>query len=254
MPFTLVHPAAVVPISRALRHRVSLSALLAGSVVPDFRHFPQIPSFGIASHSLPGMFTFCLPLGLFFYVSFHGIFKPSLIALLPDGWRSRVETLEASHRRWPRSSIAVVILSLLAGTATHLIWDSFTHAEPVAEHVALLRHRLNGMPVFAILQYVCSLLGMGLLAVWLARWFRETAPGPARAGLSSTGRALAIGVILLGSTAIGLVVGTALAHGGEPLRKVLIGAAFGTFCGLWLTLLAFSAWWYRFAPVRAARP
>ena len=248
MPFTLAHPAAVVPIWRALKHRVSLSALLAGSVAPDFRHFPQLPSFGIPSHSIPGMFTFCLPLGLLFYVSFHGIFKRPLIALLPDGWASRVETLEASHRRWPRASVATVVLSLLAGTATHLIWDSFTHKEPVADHIPVLHHLLFGAPVYALLQYACSVLGMGLLAWWLERWYRETPPRPARPTLAPGHRVIAIASILTLSAVIAVAAGAAVAADagpGLPRKKILFAAAFGGFCSLWLALLAFSAWWYR---------
>ena len=254
MPFTLAHPAAVVPIARALKHRVSLSAMLAGTVVPDFRHIPQIPSFGIPSHSIPGMFTFCLPLGLIFYASFHGIFKRPLIALLPDGWASRVETLDASRRDWPQASIGTIVLSLLIGTATHLIWDSFTHPGPVVDQVALLRHPLLGHSVFGLLQYLCSVLGMGLLAVWLARWYRETPARPVPATLAAVQRVLAIGAMLVVSSAIALGYASALAAVAEParpFRRFLVDVAFGGFCSLGLMLLTYSAWWYRFRRARS---
>jgi hypothetical protein len=258
MPFTLAHPAAVVPIARALKRRVSLSALLAGSVVPDFGYIPQLPSFGIPSHTVLGAFTFCLPLGLLFYLAFHGILKRPLIGLLPSNWAGRVATLDGSRRRWPEIPAWAVIASLLIGTATHLVWDSFTHPGPVADRIPILNlvvFSLEGLRVrvFRILQHVSTILGMGVMAWWLGCWYRETPGRPVRASLSAMHRVIAIGAILGVTSAIALACGAATAVGAGPIlkfRSFLFGAALGGFCGLWLTLLAFSGWWYRFARFR----
>jgi hypothetical protein len=259
MPFTLAHPAAVVPIARALRNRVSLSALLAGSVVPDFGYIPQIPSFGISSHTVLGAFTFCLPLGLLFYAAFHAILKRPLISLLPPSWASRVETLEASQCRWPQTPVGVVVVSLLVGTATHVLWDSFTHPGPMTERIPVLNlvvFNLEGLRVrvFRILQHTCTVGGMALLAWWLARWYRETPGRPVASSLSTMHRVLAIAAILAVTSAISFACGAMTAVGAGPIlkfRSFLFGAALGGFCGLWLTLLAYSAWWFRFERVRA---
>jgi len=252
MPFTLAHPAAVVPIARVLKRRVSLSALLAGSVVPDFGYIPQLPSFGISSHTVLGAFTFCLPLGLLFYLAFHGILKRPLIGLLPSSWAGRVETLDAARRRWPQVAAWAVIVSLLIGTATHLVWDSFTHPGPVTHRIPILNlvvFNLEGLRVrvFRILQHLSTILGMGLMAWWLGRWYRETTGGSVRASLSAVHRWIAIAAILGVTSAIALACGAATAVGAGPIlrfRSFLFGAALGGFCGLGLTLLGFSAWWY----------
>lgn len=255
MPFTLSHCIAVVPIARVLKRRCSLSALLAGCVAPDFRHIPQLPSFGIPSHSIAGVFTFCLPLGLLFYLAFHGIMKRPLIALLPNGWACRIETLESSRRRWPDVSALTVALCVVAGAFTHLIWDAFTHPGWVVDHISILQYRvfhLEGLhvPVFRILQHVSTVVGLVVLWRWLARWYREAPVGSVAASLPTRHRVLAIAAILSVTSVVALTFGAATIVGAGPilkLRAFLFGAALGSFCGLWSTLLAFSAWWYRFA-------
>ncbi len=61
MPFTLAHPAAAAPLRR---FGLVLSALVVGSMAPDFPYFlPGLPQdkFG---HTLAGVFWFCVPAGL----------------------------------------------------------------------------------------------------------------------------------------------------------------------------------------------
>ena len=64
MPFTVSHIAAVLPGYRPLKRAHVLTAAVIGSMVPDFGLL--VPGFMARwqTHSLPGLFTFCLPIGL----------------------------------------------------------------------------------------------------------------------------------------------------------------------------------------------
>ena len=61
MPLTIAHPAAVLP----FRHgRLPLSALVVGSIAPDFEYVLQLYPRSDFSHTALGLFTFCLPSGM----------------------------------------------------------------------------------------------------------------------------------------------------------------------------------------------
>lgn len=64
MPFTLCHPAVVLPLHEAARRRTSLSALAIGSMAPNFVYCFSLGVSGGFTHSLAGVFLYCLPAGL----------------------------------------------------------------------------------------------------------------------------------------------------------------------------------------------
>ena len=63
MPFTLAHPAIVLPLA-AKKLRMSATGLVIGSMVPDFEYFIRMRTESKYSHTLAGLFWFDLPLGL----------------------------------------------------------------------------------------------------------------------------------------------------------------------------------------------
>ena len=71
MPFTVSHAAAVLPLHRLSKHKLPLSALMIGSMAPDFGYFFTREAGRLLTHSFSGLFIFALPAGLFvwfFYV------------------------------------------------------------------------------------------------------------------------------------------------------------------------------------------
>jgi hypothetical protein len=60
LPLTLAHPAAVLP----FRRWFVFSGLVIGSLAPDFEYFLYVPDSLRIGHTLPGVFLFCLPVGL----------------------------------------------------------------------------------------------------------------------------------------------------------------------------------------------
>src|ERR1700691_4288634 len=129
MPFTLSHTAAVLPFARPLARWRVLSAVLIGSMVPDFGLFlpwPWQPE-RFETHSALALLTFCLPVGLTTYWLFQYLIKTPVLELLPDGAHSRWQPFAAPARIGTRRHWILAACGILAGAVTHLVWDGFTH-------------------------------------------------------------------------------------------------------------------------------
>ena len=118
MPFTISHAAVVLPFARLLARWRLLSAVVVGAMVPDFGLFLpwHMPRF--ETHSLGGLFTFCLPAGMAAYWVFQYFIKAPLLEVLPDGayarWRPYSSPAEfTSLRQW-----LLVGFGVLAGAVT----------------------------------------------------------------------------------------------------------------------------------------
>lgn len=183
MPFTVSHVAAVLPLHRPLTRLHAFSAAVIGSMVPDFGLLLPGRFARWQTHSLQALVTFCLPVGLAAYVLTHVLLKPAVLEVLPDAAYERLRRSSeaeawASPRVWP-----VVIVALLFGALTHLVWDGFTHEN--ARGVRLFPQLLNYGPemaghslrLYIWAQYGSSVFGLVvvLAALWL--WLRH-APTP----------------------------------------------------------------------------
>lgn len=165
MPFTFSHPALVLPLTRLPQRWYSLTGLVVGSMVPDFEYFIRMDVLGIYGHSLAGLFWFDLPLGLLLCFIYHDLVRNPLLANLPFIFRSRLE--QYSDFNWDQSfrrRIAIVIISVLVGSATHLFWDGFTHRYGFfARHSNYLLHtvRLGSLHIsrYGLLQHGSSIVG-----------------------------------------------------------------------------------------------
>jgi len=179
MPFTLAHPAAAVPLRRLLARWGVLSALVIGSMTPDFAYWLPSRVTRAQSHSLPGLLWFCLPVGLAGYALFHLLLKRPAVLLLPEPLRVRLQPLAFDGPAFPTAPLGPVVASLLAGALTHLAWDSFTHgAEPVVAFFPLLRATLleiggYDLKLYKLAQHLSTLVGLLLLAHWSLRWLRR---------------------------------------------------------------------------------
>jgi hypothetical protein len=127
MPFTPSHAAAVLPL-RALCRRGWLcwSALVVGSITPDLEYLLLLRGYSRWGHTFAGTFYFCLPVGLLALLLFDCFAKRRWLLLLPAAARRRwaAAAFEAPSLRAWFSSIP---LSILIGSWSHLLWDSFTH-------------------------------------------------------------------------------------------------------------------------------
>ncbi len=135
MPFTFAHPAAVLPFKWLPRRYYSWTALVTGAIVPDFEAFLKFGGQKQISHSWAGMFAFDLPVGLLLIYLFHALIKLPLVHNLPSPVARRIypETERRPHAVFSRRS-GVVVLSLLFGIFTHLVWDRITHTDTYTYH------------------------------------------------------------------------------------------------------------------------
>ncbi len=174
MPFTLAHPAAIIPISH-LNRRLSLSALLIGSVIPDVGYFLQLPTV-IASHSLLGMFVVDLPISLILLWIFHTWLKRPLWRLLPAFHRERLQPYLAPYQFVPWSRFSLVILSLLIGIFAHIVWDEMTHGRGFfVQTFPIFRAEMFELAgvyliVYFVFKHFSSIAGVGLLVYWYWCW------------------------------------------------------------------------------------
>ena len=170
MPFTFAHPAIILPLKHIrISKYFSLTALIAGSLVPDFEYFIRMKMESRYSHTLLGVFYFDLPLGLVCCFLFHNIVRNDLFANLPRFLRTRLCAYTGFN--WNIFFLKhpiLIILSLLVGSLSHLLWDAFTHAYGFfVGIISVLNHAfvINGVsiPVYKMLQHGSSLVGCSIL-------------------------------------------------------------------------------------------
>jgi len=171
MPFPLAHPAAVLPLRRCCPRFLSFSALIVGSLSPDVGYCFKADQF---SHRLTGSIGFCLPVGVIMLVLLYGVLLPA-VERLPHRYRRMVPPVSSR----PLGPPFVVLVSLLIGAWTHLLWDSFTHKSGwFVEHLPLLEVPVasaagHSIRIFHVLWYGSSFVGMLLLFLSYDRW-RQT--------------------------------------------------------------------------------
>lgn len=219
MPFTLAHPAAVIPLRRALgRHSVP-SAMVIGSMSPDLHNFLPVDIGRAETHSIAGTVLFCLPVGMLLYLLFQLLFKQPLLSLLSDRVASRFDS------NAPLAPPLAVLLSLLLGALTHFLWDTFAHGDALG--VALVpmldTHlvTIKGYPVYLykLVQHGSAVIGLLLMGWWAMRWLQKApahpaaqtlAVSPAKLQLSSRQRIVAVCATMLIAVITGVTAAAAM--------------------------------------------
>lgn len=128
MPFTFSHPAAVLPLSLIPKKWISVTALVIGSITPDFEYFFRMEHDSIYSHTWAGIFWFDLPLGLLLVYLFNYLIKTELIENLPLFLNRRFSEFAFLKRDLNNAkNLLLVLISLIIGIVSHIIWDKVTH-------------------------------------------------------------------------------------------------------------------------------
>ena len=154
MPFTLAHPAIIMPLAKI--RFLSLPALIIGSMSPDFQYLILLKCNGHFSHTLVGVFLFCFPIGLLLFLF----------------WRHfavywKLEPMRKSCLG--EHNILQVSASLLIGALSHVFWDAFTHNNglfvvifPALQREVCDFHR-TPIYIYKLLQHGSTLVGLSVM-------------------------------------------------------------------------------------------
>jgi hypothetical protein len=162
MPYTLAHPAAVLPFFGF--RRLSRMGLIIGALSPDLEHTLRFQAVSHFSHTLAGLFYFCLPLGIVLTYAARRYWWSPLRKIFPE--------IPAVP---PRESVIWLALSVLIGATSHILWDSFTHSGRWGvENFSLLSQnffQINGQsfPLWNVLQHLSTLGGAVIIAIF-TKW------------------------------------------------------------------------------------
>jgi hypothetical protein len=243
MPFTLSHPAAVVPLARIVPRREVLLALVVGSMAPDFEYFVYLRSTRTIGHDPDGILLMDVPAGLVVLWLFEHLMRRPLARLLPEPHR-RLWWREPPLAFLPAGRLLTLAAALAVGAFSHIAWDSFTHQDSWGvRHVPALETTLrvagSALPAWSALQHASTLVGAALLIGWYRRWARaqDVASIPPVPPLPDR---LRIGLIgLVAATACGAGLASCLVWwhhrgglvGGSVLvQRFVIAAMSATFC------------------------
>lgn len=224
MPFTFSHPAIILPLKYLPKKWVSLTGLVVGSVTPDFEYFIRMKDDSKYSHTLAGMFWYDLPLGIILAFLFHNIVRNSLTNNLPLIFKSRLVKFNSFN--WNeqfRAAWIAIVISIILGAFSHIIWDHFTHAHGYfVDRIPLLKKAIiirgHHVPLFAVMQHAGTLVGGLVVLLAILSWKAEK-------GISSRINPLYWStIVLLTTLIIGIMVIVGERHSYKHLVMTVISA------------------------------
>ncbi len=174
MPFTLAHPAVVIPLGQS-GLKLSMTGLIIGSMVPDFEFFFMMREIENIGHKWFGIVLFDLPLSYFIAYLFHNLLRNGVIDHLPNFYRQRfrgVKSFQWNQYAWKNKWR--VFSSIMIGIISHFGLDAFTHHDGL--FVEAMPFLARGIPIsqyvvplYFILQILFSLLGMFVVHLQVLR-------------------------------------------------------------------------------------
>ena len=178
MPWTLVHPAAVLPLRKLGLKHLSFGGLVVGSVSPDIGYYIGRFDLAAIAHTSRGLLSLCLPTGLVLFALVRVLHRP-VANVLPEPHRSGWLSMPQVPRLISLPVVFAVVVSIIVGAMTHNAWDSFTHPAgymvkklpQLRESVWMLGNR--SVPVYELLQHASTLFGLLVISVAYVTWLKR---------------------------------------------------------------------------------
>ncbi|WP_226605125.1 DUF4184 family protein [Bacillus cereus] len=240
MPFTFAHPAAVLPFAKKHSKYMSVTALILGSMAPDFEYFLHFRPYGVIGHMWLGFLYLNLPLVFLLACIYHYILKKPFITHLPKpfaGYYTYVVDKGWRIHTW--KDLFIFCYSALFGMLTHVVWDAFTHKTGYfVMKIPLLQREWYGIPVYKYMQHGSTCIGFLLLVYVLWKYRNEM--GKALI-LASEKRKYWISVIVVAT--IIFIVHAFL----DPyfhifqIGGIIVSGLTSSFCGLFIVSIAYKA-------------
>lgn len=170
MPFTVSHALYALPLRYIRIGFLSTTGLVLGSMSPDMEYFIRLEPYRSIGHTWQGLWLQALPLSITIGLLFHFVVKVPLAGHLPAGgqFNSRCLALFQREQLVTWQAWLGFVLSVILGFITHILLDQFTHAHSNFTPYLpwIWSTELLGLPLYKLLQYGLSLLGLlGLAAV-----------------------------------------------------------------------------------------
>jgi len=169
-------------------------------------------------HSFPGVVLFTIPISFVALWFFHFVIKKPIAGLLPIGVQRRLDGQLGEFRFGGVRRTLAIASSIVLGIATHLLWDSFTHAYTWTwRHLNWVQSWIDvpvagWIPTYEVLQYASTLIGLFALAAWMLLWYRNTTPATGIASLPHFKSRVSLAVIMFSiASAAGLLRAVTLA-------------------------------------------
>ena|SRR5215471_1877330 len=232
MPFTPAHAAAAWPVRKILV-RLPLSALIIGTLSPDFEYFLRLVPVTRWAHTPAGIVFFCVPVSIVVWLVFRRLIRPAVLDVLPPGLAKALGS--------PLTSWSWAIVAVLVGALTHVAWDGFTHqhdwavnAWPVLQ-TQVAPQQLPGVRWYKLLQNLSSAGGLIVLAAWVATWVRSQPPGARRWAAGQLSRATRAAALVIFLTIVAAYVNATRASSWPvQLSRFAVGGMIGCSVGLLL--------------------
>lgn len=254
MPFTPAHVAAVLPfVGRARPGWAVPSALVIGSMVPDALYFVPVRSDREFSHSLAGILTLDLALGLLLVGLWRVVAAPVLRDLVPLEVHDRVPApRRPTSREWLWAGPGLVL-----GSLTHVVWDGFTHSNGWAVRLlpVLTETVVRGQPAFKLAQYASGLVGVVLVVGFGLRALAVSSPdhrdSPLATPMERTTAWLALVVVPVLSA---LVFAVSAERAGASTEVILYTAVVRGVSALGVVATGVAVWWHCWVRPHGAPP
>ncbi|MBG9945225.1 DUF4184 family protein [Brevibacillus formosus] len=162
MPFTFSHPAIVLPLRKC--KWFSFSALVFGSMAPDFEYFFRMQPYSLYSHTMLGLLLVDLPIAILLAFLYQYVVKKPMLARLPE-WVGRGLNYKNNGSKISALRAAIVfVYSALIGSLSHIAWDAFTHdGGRMVDRFLFLQQSISighyQVPVYKLLQHGSTLFG-----------------------------------------------------------------------------------------------
>jgi len=168
MPFTPSHIIAVLPFKKFVSLDIFL-ALCVGAVSPDFTLFFPISNYSF-SHSIEGILGFSLPCGIILFL----LLKHAGLQYAQYVYYKTLFSIPFPYKNPNSTHWYSIFLAVILGASTHVIWDSFTHVggNGVSSFPILKAHltiSIIQLPVYKLLQFVSSILGLLVIGWYILK-------------------------------------------------------------------------------------
>ncbi|KAA9129898.1 DUF4184 family protein [Microbacterium caowuchunii] len=263
MPFTPSHAVVALPF---VRTRLVPAAIAVGAMTPDLPLFVRGTPITYGGTHDPRALAATVLLALVLLLVWRCVLRPAVRELSPGPVGERLPAewdrgpAAVWHETFPRQVERVLwlVVSLLIGVVTHILWDAFTHEGRFGSTlVPALDEKWGPLAGYTWLQHGSSVVGLGVLGVYAVLWMRRRTPHPVDHVMPAAVRWAwwaSLPVLLAAAWLIGLSLWGPLTAEFTPAHlgyRVLPPA-----CALWaaLTLALSVAVQSRRSALRSARP